>query len=79
MKILKATIIVSSVLMTGTFGAQARDLTVVSWGGNFQDAQRKIFFETFAKETGKPVLDESWEGGYGVLQAKVKAVSRTGT
>ncbi|MQU77400.1 putative spermidine/putrescine transport system substrate-binding protein [Sinorhizobium medicae] len=73
MKILKATIIVSSVLMTGTFGAQARDLTVVSWGGNFQDAQRKIFFETFAKETGKPVLDESWEGGYGVLQAKVKA------
>ncbi|MDW9356871.1 extracellular solute-binding protein [Sinorhizobium meliloti] len=73
MKILKAAVIASSVLMTSGVGAQARDLTVVSWGGNFQDAQRKIFFEAFAKETGKPVLDESWEGGYGVLQAKVKA------
>lgn len=73
MNIFKATIIASTVLMAGGFGAQARDLTVVSWGGNFQDAQRKIFFEPFAAQTGKPVLDESWDGGYGVLQAKVKA------
>lgn len=73
MNIFKATIIASTVLMAGGFNAQARDLTVVSWGGNFQDAQRKIFFEPFAAESGKPVLDESWEGGYGVLQAKVKA------
>lgn len=73
MNIFKATIIASTVLMTGGFSAQARDLTVVSWGGNFQDAQRKIFFEPFAAAIGKPVLDESWDGGYGVLQAKVKA------
>lgn len=73
MNIFKATIIASTVLMSGGFSAQARDLTVVSWGGNFQDAQRKIFFEPFAAEIGKPVLDESWDGGYGVLQAKVKA------
>ncbi|WP_112310648.1 ABC transporter substrate-binding protein [Pseudogemmobacter bohemicus] len=53
--------------------AQARDLTVVSFGGNFQDAQRELFFKPFAALTGKPVLDEAWEGGYGVLQAKVKA------
>ncbi len=73
MNILKAAILASTVLMAGSLHAQARDLTVVSWGGNFQDAQRKIFFEPFAKELGKPVLDESWDGGYGVLQAKVKA------
>ena len=73
MKILKAAVIASTVLAAGGFAAQARDLTVVSWGGNFQDAQRKIFFEPFAAETKKPVLDESWDGGYGVLQAKVKA------
>lgn len=73
MNIFKATIIASTVLMAGGFSAQARDLTVVSWGGNFQDAQRKIFFEPFAADAGKPVLDESWDGGYGVLQAKVKA------
>ncbi|WP_372096443.1 ABC transporter substrate-binding protein [Tistrella mobilis] len=53
--------------------ALARDLTVVSWGGNYQDAQREIYFKPFADKTGKPLLDESWDGGYGVLQAKVKA------
>jgi len=73
MNIFKATIIASTILTATGLSAQARDLTVVSWGGNFQDAQRKIFFEPFAAETGKPVLDESWDGGYGVLQAKVKA------
>lgn len=52
---------------------QARDLTVVSWGGNYQDAQRKIYFEPFSKKAGKPVLEESWDGGIGVLAAKVKA------
>ncbi|WP_207461735.1 ABC transporter substrate-binding protein [Azospirillum sp. SYSU D00513] len=62
--------------LLGAFGAQdgqARDLTVVSWGGNYQDAQRKIYFEPFSKLSGKPVLDESWDGGIGVIAAKVKA------
>ncbi len=53
--------------------AQARDLTVVSWGGSYQDAQRKIYFEPFAKKSGKPLLEESWDGGIGVVAAKVKA------
>ncbi len=73
MKILNATLIACALATIGTATAEARDLTVVSWGGNYQDAQRKIYFEPFAKQTGKPVLDESWDGGYGVLQAKVKA------
>jgi len=55
--------------------AQARDLTVVSWGGAFQDAQRELFIKPFAEQLGKPVLDEAWDGGYGVLQSKVKAGS----
>ncbi len=53
--------------------ANARDLTVVSWGGTYQDAQREIYFKPFAEKAGKPLLDEAWNGGYGVLQAKVKA------
>ena len=36
--------------------AQARDLTVVSWGGAYQDAQKKVYFEPFKKATG--VADE---------------------
>jgi putative spermidine/putrescine transport system substrate-binding protein len=55
--------------------AQARDLTVVSFGGTFQDAQRNLFFKPFSDKIGKPVLDEAWDSGYGVLQAKVKAGS----
>lgn len=61
------------VLASSTALVQARDLTVVSFGGNYQDAQRTIYFEPFAAASGKPVLEESWEGGYGVLQSKVKA------
>ncbi|MGO4138223.1 ABC transporter substrate-binding protein [Rhizobium brockwellii] len=53
----------------------ARDLTVVSWGGSYQDAQREIYFKPFSEKIGKPVLDEAWDGGIGVLQAKVKAGS----
>lgn len=53
--------------------AWARDLTVVAWGGVTQDAHRQIYFEPFAKSVGKPVIEDSWNGGYGVLQAKVKA------
>lgn len=60
-----------AMLVAGAAGA--RDLTVVSWGGNYQDAQREIYFEPFAEASGKPVLDESWDGGIGVIAAKTQA------
>lgn len=53
--------------------AHARDLTVVGWGGSTQDAQRETAFKPFEKTLGKPVLDQSWEGGIGVIQAKLQA------
>lgn len=53
--------------------ASARDLTVTSWGGPYQEAQRKIYFDPFAAKAGIKVLDDSWNGGYGLIQAKVKA------
>ena len=53
--------------------AAARDLTVVSWGGNYQDAQREIFFEPFTAETGTPLIEESWDGGYGVIAAQMQS------
>ncbi len=63
-------VVLSASLVSPVF---ARDLTVVSWGGNYQDAQRNIYFKPFAEKTGKPVLDEAWDGGIGVIQSKVKA------
>jgi putative spermidine/putrescine transport system substrate-binding protein len=63
----------AATLVLGAGGVSARDLTVVSWGGNYQDAQREIYFEPFSQEAGVPVLDEAWDGGYGILQAKMQA------
>ena len=72
-KIGKGLAVAAAALMLAGTAAQARDLTIVSFGGTFQDAQRELFFTPFAESLGKVVLDEAWEGGYGVLQAKVKA------
>src|SRR3981189_1542799 len=57
--------------------AHARDLAVVSWGGAYQDAQKKVYFEPFKKATSVPMNDESWDGGIGVLRAKVQGGAAT--
>ena len=53
-------------------GASARDLTVVSWGGAYQDAQREVYFKPFMAKTGIKMAEESWDGGVGTLRAKVQ-------
>ena len=53
-------------LLQGT--AQARDLTVASWGGAYQDVQRKIFFDPYSQASGNKVVDDSWDGGIGLLR-----------
>ena len=52
-------------------GAAARDLTVVSWGGAYQDAQREVYFKPFMA-TGIKMAEESWDGGVGTLRAKIQ-------
>ncbi len=51
--------------------AQARDLTLVNWGGPPQVLQRELYYTPFTQETKIPVLEDSWTGGYGILKAKV--------
>lgn len=60
-------------LIVATAPVAARDLTVVSWGGVFQDAQREVYFDPFRAETGIPLAEDSWDGGIGVLRTKVEA------
>src|SRR3954467_8176315 len=57
--------------------AQARDLTVVSWGGAYQAAQKKVYFEPFKTAARVAMNDESWDGGVGVLRAKVQGGAAT--
>ena len=56
--------------VTALAQAEARDLTVTSWGGAYQDAQRKVFFEPYTQETGIKLVEDSWDGGIGPLRAK---------
>jgi putative spermidine/putrescine transport system substrate-binding protein len=51
----------------------ARDLTVVSWGGAVQKAQSTTFFKPFAEASKTPLQEVSWEGGVGILRAKVQS------
>jgi len=53
--------------------AHARDLTVVSWGGSLQDGQSKIYFKPFEAQTKIKLEEASWDGGIGILRAKVQA------
>jgi putative spermidine/putrescine transport system substrate-binding protein len=69
--------IVAAALLTGSALAQARDLTVTSWGGAYQKAQEEAYFDPFRKQTGIPLIDESWDGGIGVLRTKVEGGNAT--
>jgi putative spermidine/putrescine transport system substrate-binding protein len=61
--------------LTVSGSAIARDLTIVSWGGSYQDAQREAYFEPFKKATGINLLEDSYNGGL----AKIKSMVETNT
>ena len=54
----------------GSARAQSRDLTVVSWGGAYQDAQREVYFRPWAQARGQRLLEETWDGGVAQLRAR---------
>lgn len=57
--------------------AQGRDLTVVSWGGAYQDAQREAYFRPWMTSRSQRMLEETWHGGIGVLRERVASGSNT--
>lgn len=76
---------ISALAMAAAIGlapaAQAqsdRPLTVVSWGGAYQEAQKKVYFEPFKTASGKQMIDEAWDGGIGVLRSKVEGGTDSG-
>lgn len=71
-----ASVLAGASLLAGAVLAE-RPLTVVSWGGAYQDAQKAVYFEPF-KATGANMIDESWDGGVGVLRSKVQGGTDSG-
>jgi putative spermidine/putrescine transport system substrate-binding protein len=70
--ILSVSVISAAIFAIAAGPAVARDLTVVSWGGALQDGQKAVFFQPFQAKTGLKMTDEPWDGGVGVLRAKIQ-------
>ena len=51
----------------------ADPITVVSWGGAYQDSVRKAFFEPFMKETGGKIVEEEFNGEIAKIRAMVES------
>ena len=50
----------------------ADELTIVSWGGAYQESQRKAYFEPFIKE-GNKVTEEEYNGEIAKIRAMVES------
>ena len=64
-------------VLASPVSAQTRDLSVVSWGGAYQDGQKEVYFKPFTASTGTKMTDEPWDGGLGVLRTKIKGGNNT--
>jgi len=68
--------LLSAALILAGFSATslaAESITVVSWGGAYQDSVRKAFFEPFMKETGGKIIEEEFNGEIAKLRAMVES------
>ena len=68
------TIALFALALTSPLFVYAKDkLTVTSFGGSFQAAQRKAYMVPFAKNFGVTVLEDEWHGDLAKLRAMVQA------
>jgi len=51
------------------------DLTITSWGGAYQESQRKAYFEPYAKQAGVKITEEEYNGEIAKIRAMVEAKS----
>jgi putative spermidine/putrescine transport system substrate-binding protein len=58
--------------------ASAEDtLTVISWGGAYQESQRKAYIEPYGKETGTKITEGEYNGEIAKIRAMVESKSVT--
>ncbi|WP_374652475.1 ABC transporter substrate-binding protein [Dongia sp.] len=68
-----AAVAAAGVLASVAYAADG--LTVVSWGGAYQESQRKSIFEPFNAKTGTAIKEEEYNGEV----AKIRAMVESGT
>ena len=79
-RFIAAAALAAGVALAGTgaaIPAGAQELTITSWGGTYQDAQREIYFKPFTEEHGVEIVEDEYNGGVGVLRAQVMGGSPT--
>lgn len=69
-----APILMAAALAVGlSTQADARDLTIVGFGGGYQDSAREHLFQSFAKEKGIPVADDVYNGEMAKIYSMVES------
>ncbi|HEY1385317.1 MAG TPA: ABC transporter substrate-binding protein [Dongiaceae bacterium] len=58
---------------TPTAPAGGKQLTIVSWGGAYQESQRKAYYEPYMAEKGTKIVEEEYDGELGKIKAMVDA------
>ncbi|WP_027856619.1 ABC transporter substrate-binding protein [Marinobacterium jannaschii] len=51
--------------------AQANSISVVSFGGATQDAQREVFYQPFSRETGVDITEVAYNGGLAEIESMI--------
>ncbi len=59
-----------AVSMVAAGAAPATELTIATWGGAYEEAQRAALFEPFASETGIDVIIVRYDGSEAVLRGR---------
>ncbi|WP_407114671.1 ABC transporter substrate-binding protein [Bradyrhizobium sp. LMG 9283] len=70
---LAATGLVAGALIMIRPALAGNELRVVSWGGAYQEALRKAYFEPFTKSTGIKITEDAYSGESGKIRAMVES------
>lgn len=72
--ILAAVAVLAIVVVAGAFlisgGSGEKSLTIVSFGGAYQAAQRDAYMTSFTQQTGIPITEGEYNGEYGLLKER---------
>ncbi|WEK50821.1 MAG: ABC transporter substrate-binding protein [Candidatus Kaistia colombiensis] len=63
----------AALVMATAQARAAESLTVTSWGGGYQEGQKKVYFDPFAAKTGIKIVEESYSGENAKIKAQVDA------
>lgn len=63
----------AAIAATATYAWAEDSITIVSWGGAYQESQRKAYFEPYAKEAGVKIVEEEFGGEIAKIRAQVES------